>query len=173
MSAAANFSAQELLRDGSPVEIRALRPADEADMLAALEQTGAQSLQRRFFVMKRHFSDKERAFFMDVDFDRHVALVATAEHAGRKIVIGGGRYVVFEPGRAELAFMVIDAWQGRGVGSLLMRHLIKLARAAGLKELTAEVLLENAAMLNVFAKSGFRRRTSSDPQTVYLALDLA
>ena len=173
MSTAANYSVQELLRDGSPVDIRALRPEDEADMLAAVEQTGAQSLQRRFFVMKRHFSDKERAFFMDVDFDKHVALVALAEQSGRKGVVGGGRYVVFEPGRAELAFMVIDAWQGRGIGSLLMRHLIKLAGAAGLKELTAEVLPENAAMLNVFKKSGFKPRASGDPQTVHLVLKLA
>ena len=45
-------------------------------MLAAVENTSAQSLQRRFFVMKRHFSDKERAFFMDIDFKNHVAIVA-------------------------------------------------------------------------------------------------
>ena len=82
MSEAANYFALERLRDGSPVEIRALRPDDEADMLAALEQTSAQSLQRRFFVMKRHFSDKERAFFMKVNFRDHVALVVLACAAG-------------------------------------------------------------------------------------------
>src|SRR5438270_12349165 len=116
MSEIAKYRATEHLRDGSPVEIRALRPTDEDDMLTALEQTGAQSLQHRFFTMKRHFSDKERAFFMDVDFSDHVALVVLAEQAGRQIIAGGGRYVVFEPGRAEMAFVVIDAWQGRGVG---------------------------------------------------------
>ena len=63
MSEATNYTARELLSDGSPIEIRALRQEDEADMLAAIGQTSAQSLQRRFFVMKRHFSDKERAFF--------------------------------------------------------------------------------------------------------------
>jgi GNAT superfamily N-acetyltransferase len=73
--------------------------------------------------MKRHFSDKERAFFMDIDFRDHVPLVVLAAQAGRDIIVGGGRYVVFEPGRAEIAFVVIDAWQGRGVGSILMRHL--------------------------------------------------
>jgi ribosomal protein S18 acetylase RimI-like enzyme len=172
LPAAADYSAQEHLRDGSPVEVRALRPEDEADMLAALEQTGAQSLQRRFFVMKRYFSDKERAFFMDVDFENHVALVLVAQQSGRNIIVGGGRYVVFEPGRAEMAFMVIDAWQGRGIGSVLMRHLIKLAAAAGLKELTAEVLPENAAMRKVFSKFGFRTRPSGDPQTVHLVLAL-
>jgi len=173
MSDAAGYHALEQLRDGSPIEVRALRPDDEADMLAALERTSAQSLQRRFFVMKRHFSDKERAFFMNVDFQTHVALVVLAEEAGRKAIVGGGRYVVFEPGRAEMAFVVIEAWQGRGIGSILMSHLIKLAGDAGLRELTAEVLPENAAMLKVFRKFRFKTVRGGDPQTIHLVLDLA
>ena len=172
MSEAIDYTTSELLRDGRQIEIRALRHEDEADMLAAVGKTSAQSLQRRFFVMKRHFSEKERAFFMDVDFKSHVAIVAVAEEAGQKIIVGGGRYIVFEPGRAEMAFVVIDAWQGRGLGSLLMRHLIKLASAAGLHELTAEVLPENGAMLKVFGKSGFHPAPRRDPQTVHLVLEL-
>jgi ribosomal protein S18 acetylase RimI-like enzyme len=173
MSDHASYIAHEQLRDGSAVDIRALRPGDEADMLAALEQTSAQSLQRRFFVMKRHFSDQERAFFMDIDFKNHVALVARAEEAGRKVMVGGSRYVVFEPGRAEMAFMVVDAWQGRGVGSMLMRHLVKIAAEAGVQELTAEVLPENAGMLKIFRKFGFKPAARRDPQIVHLALSLA
>ena len=173
MSEAINYTARERLRDGGEIEIRALRREDEADMLAAVGNTSAQSLQRRFFVMKRHFSDKERAFFMDIDFKNHVAIVALAEEAGRKAVVGGGRYIVFEPGRAEMAFVVIDAWQGRGVGSILMRHLVKIARDGGLQELTAEVLPENAAMIKVFGKFGFRPGSRRDPQAIHLSLKLA
>ncbi|MEK9278707.1 MULTISPECIES: GNAT family N-acetyltransferase [unclassified Bradyrhizobium] len=173
MSVAANYSVDEHLRDGSPVQIRALRSEDEAAMLAALEQTSIQSLQRRFFAMKRHFSDKERAFFMDIDFRSHVALVALAEQAGQKAIVGGGRYIVFEPGRAEMAFVVVDNWQARGIGSILMRHLIGLAGDAGLRELTAEVLPENSAMLRVFSKFGFKPVSGRDPQTVHLKLELA
>jgi RimJ/RimL family protein N-acetyltransferase len=173
MSEAINYTARELLRDGSQVEIRALQREDEADMLAAIERTSAQSLQRRFFVMKRHFSEKERAFFMDVDFKNHVAIVALAEEAGCKVIVGGGRYIVFEPGRAEMAFVVIDAWQGRGIGSILMRHLVKIASASGLQELTAEVLPENAAMIKVFGKFGFSPAPRRDPQTLYLVRKLA
>jgi ribosomal protein S18 acetylase RimI-like enzyme len=172
MSGTIDHATRELLGDGSPIDIRALRPEDEADMLAAVGKTSAQSLQRRFFAMKRHFSDKERAFFMDIDFKNHVAMVAVAEEAGRKVIVGGGRYIVFEPGRAEMAFVVVDTWQGRGIGSILMRHLVKIASDAGLQELTAEVLPENAAMLSVFRKFGFRPGTRKDPQTVHLALRL-
>jgi RimJ/RimL family protein N-acetyltransferase len=173
MSDIANHIVQEQLRDGSLIDVRVLRPDDEAAMLAALEQISAQSLQRRFFVMKRHFSEKERAFFMDVDLKNHVALVALAEDADRKVVVAGGRYIVFEPGRAEMAFMVVDAWQGRGIGSILMHHLVKIATEAGLQQLTAEVLPENAAMLKVFGKFGFTPASRRDPQPLHLVLQLA
>jgi len=172
MSDAATYAAHEQLRDGRLVNILALRPEDEPDMLAALAQASVQSLQRRFFVMKRHFSDKERAFFMDIDFENHVALVARAEDAGRNVLVGGCRYIVSEPGQAEMAFMVVDGWQGRGVGSILMRHLIKLGNDAGLKELTAEVLPENTSMRKIFTKFGFKAAPRKDPQIVSLVLKL-
>jgi ribosomal protein S18 acetylase RimI-like enzyme len=168
----ATHTAFEHLSDGSQVEIRSLRPQDEADMLAAIGRTSMQSLQRRFFVVKRGFSEKERAFFMDIDFRNHVALAALAQEDGRTVIVGGGRYIVFEPGRAEMAFVVIDDWQGRGIGSILLRHLIKIARNAGLQELTAEVLPENAAMLKVFGKFGFKPTSRRDPQTVHLVMKL-
>src|SRR3979409_1664673 len=114
MSEAIDYAARELLSDGCQIEIRALRREDEADMLAAVGKTSAQSLQRRFFVMKRHFSDKERSFFMDIDFKNHVAIVALTDEAGRKVIVGGGRYIVFEPGRAEMAFVGIATRKGPG-----------------------------------------------------------
>ena len=142
------------------------------DMLAAVGRTGTQSLQRRFFVVKRGFSDREISFFMNIDFLNHVALVALAEEDGRKVIIGGGRYIVTEPDKAEIAFVVIDDYQGQGLGTLLMRHLAVLARKAGLKELVAEVLPENTAMRKVFGKFGFQARRGADPQVVHLVLAL-
>src|SRR5215475_4001800 len=150
----ATYSVREHLRDGRPIEIRALRPTDEAGMLDAINHTNTESLRRRFFVTKRAFSDKEKAFFMNADFVNHVALVAEIANDGRRAIIGGGRYIVTRPGEAEIAFVVIDAYQGQGIGTLLMRHLSVIARAAGLKELIAEVLPENAPMRKVFGKFG-------------------
>ncbi|WP_426418750.1 N-acetyltransferase family protein [Bradyrhizobium genosp. A] len=172
MSETPSYAARECLRDGSPVEIRALRSDDEADMLGAIERTSSQSLQRRFFAMKRHFSERERTFFMQIDFSNHVALVALAREMDQQVIVGGGRYIVFEPGRAEMAFVVTDAWQGRGVGSLLIRHLIDIAGHGKLRELTAEVLPENTAMLKVFKRFGFKPAARRDPQTVHLVLEL-
>jgi RimJ/RimL family protein N-acetyltransferase len=172
MPVTANYSATERMRDGREVEIRALQPDDRDDMLAAVGRTGTQSLQRRFFVVKRGFSEKEIAFFMNIDFVNHVALAALADEGGRHVIIGGGRYIVTEPGKAEIAFVVIDDYQGQGVGTLLMRHLAVLARKAGLRELIAEVLPENAAMRKVFGKFGFEARRGPDPAVIHLVLTL-
>lgn len=168
----ANYSATERLRDGREVQIRALRPDDKDDMLAAIARTGTQSLQRRFFVVKRGFSETEIAFFMNTDYVNHVALVALAEEDGRSVIVGGGRYVVTQPGQAEIAFVVIDNYQSQGLGTLLMRHLSIMARRAGVKELIAEVLPENVAMRKVFEKFGFRVQRGSDPQVLHLVLKL-
>ena len=148
MPKAADYSAKERLRDGRTIEIRALRPDDREDMLAAIGRTSPQSLRRRFFGPKRGFSETELAFFMNIDFDNHVALIA------------------------QIDFVVVDAYQGQGIGSALMRHLSHLARDAGLKELIAEVLPENTAMLKVFSKFGFRPGPNQEPRVVHLAKPL-
>jgi RimJ/RimL family protein N-acetyltransferase len=168
----ATYSAREQLRDGRPIEIRAQRPDDEADMLAAVARTASQSLYRRFFATRRGFSEKEKAFFMHIDFVNHVALVAEIDEGTSRTIIGGGRYIVTAPGEAEVAFIVVDAYQGQGIGTLLTRHLVGLARAAGLKQLAADVLPENMPMRRVFDKFGFRAARSVDPQVMHLTLPL-
>jgi RimJ/RimL family protein N-acetyltransferase len=173
MARAADYSAVERLRDGRTIEIRALRPDDKEDMLAAVDRTSVQSLQRRFFVPKRSLSDKEISFFMNIDFINQVALVGQIDEGGQPVIVAGGRYIVVRPGQAELAFVVVDAYQGNGIGTMLMRHLLSIARDAGLKELIAEVLPENAAMLKVFSGFGFRPKPSGDPQVRHLSLQLA
>jgi ribosomal protein S18 acetylase RimI-like enzyme len=172
MPEAAEYSVREHLRDDRPIAIRALRPDDRAGMLAAIGRTSMQSLQRRFFVPKKGFSEQEMAFFLNIDFESHVAIVAEGEEDERPVIAGGGRYIVVQPGQAEIAFVVVDAYQGQGIGTILMRHLAVLARNAGLKELVAEVLPENTAMLKLFKKFGFRTDAKGSPQVVHLTLQL-
>ena len=91
MPKAAEFSAIEHLRNGRRMEIRALQPQDRDKMLAAVGRTSTQSLYRRFFAVRRHFTDAETSFFLDVDFVSHVALVAVVEEDGKPAIAGGGR----------------------------------------------------------------------------------
>jgi hypothetical protein len=114
---AGTYLAVETLRDGRRLEIRALTPADQPGLLAAIGRSSAQSIYRRFFGAKRHFSEAETAFFMNVDFVNQVALVALLEERGLPEIVGGGRYVLVQPGTAELAFFVIDELQGHRCGA--------------------------------------------------------
>jgi len=170
---AASYSAAETLRDGRRVEIRALARSDQAELMAAVGRSSAASLYRRFFAVRRDFSDKEIEFFLNADFTDHVALVAVMQQGGRDLIVGGGRYIVVRPGTAELAFMVEDGCQGQGIGGVLMRHLVTLARRAGLKQLIAEVLPENLPMLQVLEKSGLGLTRKQEEGVLHLTLSLS
>lgn len=172
MSNAASYLAADKLRDGRAVEIRAYRPQDREALMVAAGQVGPRSRYLRFFTVKQNFSEREREFFLNVDFDRHVALVAFMAAAGGKLLVGAGRYVGMDKGRAEVAFTVIDRYQGLGIGTVLMRHLTIVAREAGLNELIAEVLPENKSMLHVFERSGLPMRIVSESDVVHVTLQL-
>jgi GNAT superfamily N-acetyltransferase len=168
----ATYSAIETLRDGCKLTIRAYSPLDREIFLSAVDRMSPQSRYLRFFTVKRDFTDRERSFFLNVDFEKHVAIVALIEEARRTIIAGGGRYVTTREKTAELAFVVIDEYQGRGIGSILLRHLVLIARATGLRTLVAEVLPENAPMLRVFGKCGLPLTIDRDSETVHVTLQL-
>ena len=168
----ARYSATETLRDGRSIEIRSLRPGDRGELLSAVGRMSEESIYRRFFSPKRGFTDQEVAYYMNVDFINHVALVAVVPEQGCPVVAGGARYIVSTPGVAEVAFAVDDIHQGQGIGALLMKHLAAIARRSGLKELFAEVLASNAAMLKVFDKSGLGVTTKRKPDVVHVILNI-
>jgi RimJ/RimL family protein N-acetyltransferase len=169
---ASEYSVVETLRGGRRVEIRALKPQDRAGLMNAVAQMSEEALYRRFFAPKRSFTEKEIEFYLNVDFVSHVALVAVVDEAAGPVIAGGGRFIVSEPGRAEVAFGIDDAHQGQGIGSALMRHLAAIARATGLKELHAEVLPDNASMLKVFERCGLAVTKRSEAGVVHVSLGL-
>ena len=170
----AKYSAAELLRNGRQAEIRALRSDDRADLIAAFGRTSSQSRYRRFFALKDGFTEGEIAFFLNIDFIDHVALVAVVDEGGQPVIVGCGRYIVVQPGKAEVAFAVVDQYQGQGIGAALLRHLAAIARSAKLQELIAEVLPDNIPMLKVFEKDGFGLSTSTkrESDVVHVTLRL-
>ena len=167
------YRVNEELRDGGRLVVRALKPEDRDGLVAAAGRSSGETLAQRFFSPKRGFTEKEIEYYTNVDFVNHVALAAVVDEAGKPLIVGGGRYIVAQPGCAEVAFTVEDAHQGRGIASVLLRHLVKIARAAGLKELFAEVLPDNAPMLKVFERSGLpmARKRGRDAVHVTLRLD--
>jgi GNAT superfamily N-acetyltransferase len=162
------YCAPATLRDGSAVTIRAQRRSDREGMRSVLVAMDPESIRRRFFAPRHSFSEAEVQRFLDIDFVQHVALVAVADD----VIVGGGRYIVTEPGVAEVAFGVGDGCQGRGLGRLLLDHLVAIAREQGLTRLVAEVLEENAPMLAVFRKSGLQAASRRQDGVLHVTLDL-
>lgn len=166
------YSAFVKLRHGQVVEIRAIRLEDRDELLRTVGRASRESLYTRFFSPKREFTEGELDYFLKVDFEKHVALVAVVEEDGRQAIAGGGRYIVSAAGSAELAFGLNDEYQGRGIASALMRHLTGIARSAGIEEFHADVLPDNLAMLRVFEKSGLEISLTRDEGTVHVTMRL-
>ena len=158
-----NYSAVEVLRDGQRVEIRALRPSDRSALEAAVDRTSPLSLYRRFFAVRTVFTEEQASYFVDIDFKKHVALVAVVDEGAGSSIAGGGRYVLVGSDKAEIAFMIVDAYQGRGIGTMLLRHLVAIAKDAGIRQFVAEVLPENTPMLKLFENSGLHMSVQSEP----------
>jgi len=155
---ARQYRADVVLRDGGSIHVRAIRPDDRARLLAHFTGLSPVSVYRRFHGVKKHLTEEELTHYAELDFVRRVALVATLRSDGEERIIGVGRFEVTGGSRAEVAFAVLDAHQGRGIGTALLEHLAVIARERGIAEFEAEVLGENNRMLDVFASSGFTVR---------------
>ena len=154
-----NYAADEILRDGGSIHIRAIRADDKARLVEHFNRLSAQSVYFRFFRCKKRLTEEELQQFTEVDFARRAGLVATLGQGEAEHIIGVGRYAAVDGDvshRAEVAFAVADEYHGRGIGTLLLEHLAPIARANGITEFEADVLGENNRMLDVFAHSGFR-----------------
>lgn len=174
-----NYNAQETLKDGTPVTIRAIRKDDKERILDAFKALDREAVYRRFFSPKKDLKDAELEQVTNVDFRHVVALVATVSNAdGEEIVIGDGRYAADadnggkKPERAELAFIIAEPYRGRGIASLLLRHLAHIAQDAGFSAFEAEVLAYNAPMLAVFQRSGLPICRRRERDIVHVTLSL-
>lgn len=167
-----NYAASEILRDGTPVAIRAIRRDDKSRLLEAFKSIDRESVYRRFFSSKKELSDSELKELTDVDFSQVVALVVTTQGAGGEILIGGGRYAIDGVGsdQAEIAFMTDGNYRGLGIASIIFSHLARIARDAGLSRFEADVLAENQPMLAVFRRSGLPMSMKRDGSVLHVML---
>jgi GNAT superfamily N-acetyltransferase len=168
------YATDALLRDGGSIHLRAIRSDDKQGLLAFFHRLSARSIYFRFFRAKTTLTEEELQYFTELDFVRDVALVATLRNAEHEQIIAVGRYMGLgapdQPcTRAEVAFAVADAHQGRGLGTLLLEHLAAIARTSGISEFEADVLGENNRMLQVFEESGFHIQRSIEAGVFHVA----
>ncbi len=153
-----HYSARAILADGSSIRIRAIFPHDRGRLLEHFRRLSPESAYFRFMGPKKRLTDADLDRFTILDYARNFGLAATLLERNDERFIGVGRYAALggeHPDHAEVAFAVEDEYQGRGVGTLLLEHLGRIARANGISRLEADVLFSNTRMLEVFARSGF------------------
>jgi RimJ/RimL family protein N-acetyltransferase len=141
--------------DGEPIRLRPIR-ADDAGRLQDLHsRLSRQTVYQRFFSLMRRLPTDWARYLANVDYRRRLALVLERGPASAPELIGVGRYEpTDDPAAAEVAFVVEDRWQNRGLGTLLFTELLAAAEARGIHRFHAEVLADNRRMLDLIVRLG-------------------
>src|SRR5680860_1270470 len=151
-----HWEADVLLRDGSAAHLRPIAEDDEQGLVEFYSQVSAESKYLRFFAPMPQLSDSDVARFTHVDHHDRVAFVLTV--AGAIIAVGRFDRISDAQGgvEAEVAFLVQDAHQGRGIAQMLLEHLAQAGRELGVEKFVAEVLPQNRRMIAIFREAGYR-----------------
>ena len=151
------------LRSGDVVRIRQIRPDDAPALVRAYANLGEQSRYRRFFTVMPELSEATLKAAVEVDHTDHEALVAVPLRSAE--IIGECRFIRLpgQPDTAEIGVTVVDAWQGRGLGSALLACLSERGLKAGIEYFTAEILAENRTMLALLPGLGQVETESRGP----------
>ncbi|MCX4735294.1 bifunctional GNAT family N-acetyltransferase/acetate--CoA ligase family protein [Streptomyces sp. NBC_01363] len=172
-----HWEADVVLRDGGTARIRPITTDDAERLVSFYEQVSDESKYYRFFAPYPRLSDRDVHRFTHHDYVDRVGLAVTV----------GGEFIatvrydrIDERGRpasapadeAEVAFLVQDAHQGRGVASALLEHIAAVARERGIRRFAAEVLPANNKMIKVFRDAGYTQQRSFEDGSVHLTLDL-
>jgi GNAT superfamily N-acetyltransferase len=166
----AGWECDARLADGGTIHVRPIRPDDGERLLRFHGRLSPQTVYLRFFSPHPQLSDEEVDRFTHVDYEDRVALVAEDDDD----LVAVARYDrVAGTDEAEVAFVVQDDNQGRGVATLLLERLAAMARHQGIGRFVAQTMLQNQRMLRVFRDAGFDRTTSSADGIVQVVLQIA
>ncbi|MFC6238235.1 bifunctional acetate--CoA ligase family protein/GNAT family N-acetyltransferase [Longivirga aurantiaca] len=163
-----HWEADVVLRDGRTARLRPIRPSD-AERLAEFHRSlSEETIYYRFFAPYPELTPRDLTRFTTVDHHDRVAFVALTGDD----IIGVGRFDRVDERDAEVAFVIRDAHQGRGLGSVLLEHLAAAARELGVRRFVAEVLPTNRRMLATFEEAGYHPSHKMEDGVVSLAFDL-
>lgn len=141
------------LKDGFSTRIRPIRPDDEPRLVNLYERLSRHTAYQRFFSVLKRLPPAYAKVFANVDYQQRLAIVAERDTPAGPELIGVGRYEPTDtPGMVEVAFVVQDAWQGQGLGSILLDAVLRAAVARGAQQFRAFVLGDNYRMLGLLAR---------------------
>ncbi|NOY94952.1 MAG: GNAT family N-acetyltransferase [Chlorobi bacterium] len=154
---------ESVLRDGTKVTLRPIKPEDEPMWMELLASCSKESIYSRFRYDFHFDSHKVATQFCFIDYDREVAIVAEVEEEGRKKLIGVGRLIADPDVEVmEYAILITDNWQQKELGYTLTKYCMKIAIDRGIKRLIAETTNDNKPMLAVFRKLNFKIHFNED-----------
>jgi len=163
----------ETLRDGTQVFFRPVKPSDEPALTEMLYSLSTESVRSRFFTSTVRFPHKDVQKLTNIDYQDELAIVGVVPGPAEEEIVAIAQYFLDpKTQEAEIAFIVQDEWQQKGMGTRLLEYLIQIARRRGIKRFLARVLPTNKAMLAVFYNSGYRLESSFDGEAYNLVLDL-
>ena len=168
---ASDKNADVLLSDGSAVHMRQIRPGDAEAIVELHSRLSDRTRYLRYFSPYPRIPERDLVRFVNVDHrDREAFVVVSGPR-----IMAVGRYERLGPGSpdAEVAFVVEDAHQGRGIGSVLLEHLAEAARDNGIERFVAEVLPQNGGMLRVFSDFGYQVQRRYEDGVVHLSFPIA
>lgn len=146
---------EETLRDGARVCLRPVRPTDESLMKDLFYSCSEQTIYNRYFGYVKSMPHEKLQRVVNVDYVSEATILATVVEGGEERAVAAGGYMLDRAtNMADVAFLVQDDYQGRGIATLLLRQLIGAARSNGVRGFTADVFATNKGMLHVFHKSG-------------------
>ncbi|MGA8927580.1 MAG: GNAT family N-acetyltransferase [Solirubrobacterales bacterium] len=160
------------LRSGERVLIRPIEPKDKDTLVDGFRRLGPESRYRRFFSPMVELGSRQLRYLTEVDHRTHEALIATDPSSGEGL--GVARFVrsSTDPRAAEVAVVVIDSWQGRGLGTALLEGLAGRALEEGVERFTASVLADNSPMLELLRELGDIEVLDREPGVVELQIEL-
>ena len=161
------------LKDGLEIKVRPIKPSDEDKMRRLFYNFSDESKYFRYFAPKPVMPHKEMQTYVSIDYDKVLSVVAVAEKGRNERIIAEARYAYDKSAEAyEVAFIVDEDFQGKGVAAFLFKYLVKIARDRGIQCFIAYVLPRNEAMLKVFEKSKLPVRKSYENDSLALRFDL-
>ena len=167
------FESMMVEKDGAKLLVRPIEPTDEEMLSDMFYDLSDQTIINRFFSMLKSMPHRRLQEFCVIDYEDEMSLVVLHGKRPKQKMVGLGSYHM-NPStkRAEIAFLVADDWQGRGIGTYLMRELVKIARAKHIRGLTAEVLRDNVAMIALMHKAGVPPKSSIVNGSYLFTMDL-
>jgi len=162
-----------ILKDGTEITLRPIKPEDEPLWLELLASCSKESIYHRFRYDFYFDSHDVASQFCFIDYDREIAIVAEVEEEGHKKIIGVGRLIADPDVEVmEYAILITDAWQKKELGFTLTNYCMEIAKMRGVKILAAETTKDNKPMISVFRKLNFKIRFNEDT-TVSVSKDIS